>query len=252
MKRQNKKVSRLLISQPKPASNKSPYFKLSEAYGVEVDFKQFIKIEGVPFKEFRKEKIDFLDYTAVIFTSRNAVDYYFEICAEAKVEMPADMKYFCVSEQTANYLQKYITIRKRKLFVGNKTAADLIPLIAKHPEEKFIFPCSDIRKGEIPKYLSENSIEYTEAVLYRTVAADLSDIDVHAYDMIAFFSPSGVNSLKTNFPDFQQGDVRIAAFGPTTAKAVEENGLNLNIQAPMPNAPSMTGAIELYIKDELG
>jgi uroporphyrinogen-III synthase len=245
-------VSRLLISQPKPASNKSPYFKLSETYGVEVDFKQFIKIEGVPFKEFRKEKIDFLDYTAVIFTSRNAVDYYFEICVEAKIEMPADMKYFCVSEQTANYLQKYITIRKRKLFVGNKTASDLIPLIAKHPEEKFIFPCSDIRKGEIPKYLSENTIEYTEAVLYRTVAADLSDIDLHAYDMIAFFSPSGVNSLKTNFPDFQQGDVRIAAFGPTTAKAVEDNGLSLDVQAPMPNAPSMTGAIELYIKDGLG
>lgn len=250
MKGQNKKVSRLLISQPKPASDNSPYFKLSETYGVDVDFKQFIKIEGVPYKEFRKEKIDFLEYSAVIFTSRNAVDYYFKICEEAKIEMPADMKYFCVSEQTANYLQKYITIRKRKLFVGNKTASDLIPLIAKHSEEKFIFPCSDIRKGEIPKYLRDHKMVFTEAVLYRTVAADLSDVDVYNYDMIAFFSPSGVNSLKTNFPDFEQGDVRIAAFGPTTAKAVKEHGLDLNVQAPMPNAPSMTGAIELYIKEE--
>lgn len=248
-KGQEGKVKKLLISQPKPASENSPYYKLSEKYGVDVDFKQFIQIEGVPFKEFRKEKINFLDFSAVIFTSRNAVDYYFKICEEAKIEMPADMKYFCVSEQTANYLQKYITIRKRKLFVGNKTAQDLIPIIAKHPNEKFIFPCSDIRKGEIPRFLNENGIEYTEAVLYRTVAADLSDIDVYSYDMIAFFSPSGVNSLKTNFPDFNQDKIRIAAFGPTTAKAVGNNELRLDVEAPMPNAPSMTGAIEWYINE---
>ena len=244
-----KKVSKLLISQPKPANANSPYFKLAEKYSVDVDFQQFIKVEGVPYKEFRKEKINFLEYSAVIFTSRNAVDYYFKTCEEAKIEMPADMKYFCVSDQTANYLQKYITIRKRKLFVGLKTASDLLPIIEKHPEERFLFPCSDIRKGEIPRFMAEKGFEYKEVVLYRTVAADLSEVNIEDYDMIAFFSPSGVASLKTNFPSFKQSGLRIAAFGPTTAKAVKENGFDLDVEAPMPNAPSMTGAIELYIQE---
>jgi uroporphyrinogen-III synthase len=245
----HKEVSKLLISQPKPANSNSPYFKLAEKYGIDVDFKQFIQIDGVSFSEFRKEKINFLDYTAVIFTSRNAVDHYFRICVEANVEMPADMKYFCVSEQTANYLQKYITIRKRKMFTGLKTAKDLIEVIRKQPNEKYLFPCSDIRKGEIPHFMLENNIIYKEVILYKTVSSDLSELDINRYDMIAFFSPSGVSSLKTNFPGFQQGDVRIAAFGPTTAKAVRDNDLVLDIEAPMPNAPSMTGAIELYIKE---
>jgi uroporphyrinogen-III synthase len=248
-KERHQKVSKLLISQPKPDNANSPYFKLAEKYGMDVEFKQFIQIEGVDYKEFRKEKIHFLDFTAVIFTSRNAVDHYFRMCVECKVEMPADMKYFCVSEQTANYLQKYITIRKRKMFTGLKTAKDLIEVIRKHTSEKFIFPCSDIRKGEIPHFMKENEIVYKEAVLYRTVAADLSKVDIDKFDMVAFFSPSGVSSLKTNFPDFKQSGVRIAAFGPTTAKAVRDNDLLLDIEAPMPNAPSMTGAIELYIKD---
>ena len=244
----HQKVSKLLISQPKPEDRNSPYFKLAEKYDMEVEFKQFIQIEGVDYAEFRKEKINFLDYTAVIFTSRNAVDYYFKMCLECKVEMPADMKYFCVSDQTANYLQKYITIRKRKMFTGFKTASDLIEIIKKHTTEKFVFPCSDIRKGEIPLFMEENGIFYKEAVLYRTVAADLSQIDINQFDMVAFFSPSGVSSLKTNFPDFKQSGVRIAAFGPTTAMAVRDHDLLLDIEAPMPNAPSMTGAIELYIK----
>ena len=248
-KGRGRQVSRLLISQPKPANANSPYFKLAEKYGMDVDFKQFIQIEGVEFKEFRKEKINFLDFTAVIFTSKNAVDHFFRICVEAKVEMPADMKYFCVSELTANYLQKYITIRKRKMFTGLKTAKDLISVIEKHPEEKFVFPCSDIRKGEIPRFMLENNIQYKEAILYRTVASDLSQVDMNEYDMVAFFSPSGVSSLKTNFPNFEQKGVRIAAFGPTTAKAVVDHNLKLDIEAPMPNAPSMTGAIELYLKD---
>lgn len=251
MSQQNRerKVSKLLISQPKPANVNSPYFKLAEKYKVDVEFQQFIKIEGVPFKEFRKEKINFLDYTAVIFTSRNAVDFYFKTCEEAKIEMPADMKYFCVSEQTANYLQKYITIRKRKLFVGDRTASDLIPIIEKHPDEKFLFPCSDIRKGDIPRFMATKGFLYKEAVLYRTVSVDLSTVAIDEYDMIAFFSPSGVASLKSNFPDFKQSGKRIAAFGPTTAKAVRENGFELDVEAPMPNAPSMTGAIELYIQE---
>ena len=245
----HQKVAKLLISQPEPTNGNSPYFKLAEKYGMDVEFKQFIQIEGISLKEFRKEKINFLDYTAVVFTSRNAVDHYFRICKEMGMDMPVDMKYFCVSDQYANYLQKYITIRKRKMFTGFKTAKDLIEVIKKHPEEKFMFPCSDIRKAEIPRFMKENGIEHKEAVLYRTVAADLSQVDINKFDMVAFFSPSGVSSLKTNFPKFEQMGVRIAAFGPTTAKAVLDNGLELDIEAPMPNAPSMTGAIELYVKE---
>ncbi len=247
--KRDSKVSRLLISQPKPTNDNSPYFKLADRYDLEIDFRKFIQIEEVSYKEFRKEKIHPLDYTAVIFTSRNAVDNYFRICEEAKIEVPADMKYFCVSEQTANYLQKYIVIRKRKLFVGQKSAVELIEVLKKHNGEKFLYPCSDIRKDTITKYLSESESEYKEAVLYKTVSSDLSDLSDVNYDLIALFSPSGVTSLFANFPDFEQNDTRIAAFGPTTAKAVRDAGMILDIEAPHPNAPSMTGAIELYIKE---
>lgn len=248
-KKRHSKVSRLLISQPRPASENSPYFKLADRYNLEIDFRKFIQVDEVPYKEFRKEKIHPLDYTAVIFTSRNAVDNYFRICAEGKVEVPADMKYFCVSEQTANYLQKYIVIRKRKLFVGKKSAIDLIEVIKKHKDEKFLYPCSDIRKDTITSFLAENEFEFKEAVLYRTVSSDLSDLEEVNYDVIAFFSPSGVTSLFHNFPKFEQNNTRIAAFGPTTSKAVRDAGLILDIEAPHPNAPSMTGALELYIKE---
>ena len=241
-------VKNILISQPKPASEKSPYFKLADKYGVEIDFRKFIQIDAIPYKEFRKNKIDILSHTAIIMTSRNAVDHFFRICKEAKVEMPADMKYFCVSEQTANYLQKYITIRKRKIFTGLKTAADLIEVLKKHPKEKYLFPCSDIRKDDIPKFLNDNDYNFNEAAIYRTVSSDLSDLSNVNYDVIAFFSPSGVASLFDNFPKFKQNNTKIAAFGPTTSKAVESYGLKLDIVAPMPNAPSMTGALELYIK----
>ncbi|MFK7899978.1 MAG: uroporphyrinogen-III synthase [Cyclobacteriaceae bacterium] len=242
------KVSSILVSQPKPANENSSYYKLADKCDVKIDFRQFIQIESVSYKEFRSCKIDLLSHTAVIFTSRNAVDHFFRVCTEAKVEMPADMKYFCISEQTANYLQKYIVVRKRKLYTGSKTAKDLIEVIKKHSGEKFLFPCSDIRKDDIPNFLKENDIEYNEAILYKTVASDLSDLSEVNYDVIAFFSPSGVDSLLTNFPDFKQNDTRIAAFGPTTAKAVRNAGLTLDIEAPHPDAPSMTGAIELYIK----
>lgn len=246
--RKSIKVNSVLISQPKPVEGKSPYDRLVEKYGVKIDFRQFIQIDKVPYKEFRKEKIDVLSYSAIILTSRNAVDNLFRICEEARIEMPADMKYFCISEQTAYYLQKYIVIRKRKLFVGKKTAKDLIEVIKKHDTEKFLFPCSDIRKDDIPTFLEENNYDYKAAVLYRTVASDLSDLAEVNYDVIAFFSPSGVSSLFTNFPNFKQNNTRIAAFGPTTAKAVRDHGLILDIEAPHPDAPSMTGAIEMYIK----
>lgn len=242
------KVSSILVSQPKPKEEKSPYFDLADKYKLKVDFRPFIDVVPVNAKEFRKQKIDILEHTAIIFTSRNAVDHFFSICAELKIEMPADMKYFCISEQTANYLQKYIVIRKRKIFTGLRTAQDLTDILKKHKNEKYLFPCSSIRKNELPEFLKENNYNYHEAVMYETVAADLSDLADVNYDIIAFYSPSGINSLFVNFPDFKQNKTRIAAFGPTTAQAVRDAGLILDIEAPMPNAPSMTGALEVYIK----
>ncbi len=242
------RVKSILVSQPKPQNKKSPYFALAEKYDLKIDFRPFIQVEPVTIKDFRQQKIDILDHTAVIFTSRNAVDHFFNICKELKIEMPADMKYFCISEQTSNYLQKYIVIRKRKIFTGSRTAADLIEILKKHKNEKYIFPCSNIRRDDIPNFLGENGYQYSEAIIYRTVAADLSDLANVNYDVIAFYSPSGINSLFVNFPEFKQNKTRIAAFGPTTAKAVKDAELNLDIQAPLPNAPSMTGALELYIK----
>lgn len=247
-----KAVKSILVSQPKPADENSPYFELAEKYNLTVDFRPFIQIDPVSVKEFRKQKINILDHSAIILTSRNAVDHLFKLAAELKVEIPADMKYFCVSEQTANYLQKYIVIRKRKIFTGERTAADLIKVLKKHKDEKFLFPCSNIRKDDIPSFLTENGYDYSEAIIYRTVASDLSDLSEVNYDIIAFYSPSGIESLFTNFPDFKQNKTRIAVFGPTTAKAAQEAGLITDIKAPLPNAPSMTGALELYIKEANG
>ena len=243
-----RKVKSILVTQEAPADSASPYFKIAEKYSVKVDFRPFIQVEAVPVKEFRKQKIEILNYTAVIFTSRNAVDHFFTLCRELKIEIPPDMKYFCISEQTSNYLQKYIVIRKRKIFTGLKDTLDLLEIIKKHKNEKFLFPCSDIRKNDIPDFLRDNSFQFSEAITHHTVAANLSDLKEVFYDILAFFSPSGIHSLYTNFPDFKQNQTRIAAFGPATAKAVRDAGLVLDIEAPLPNAPSMTGALELYIK----
>lgn len=248
MKERLKKINKVLVSQPEPSDKKSPYFQLGERYGVDIDFRQFIKVEEVSFKEFRKEKIEILDHTAIILTSRNAVDHFFNICTEGKIEVPADMKYFCINEQTSNYLQKYIVIRKRKIFTGQRTELDLLDVLKKHPKEKYLFPCSEQRKDLIPNFLKENEYTFNEAVIYRTVSADLSDLAEINYDVIAFFSPSGITSLLKNFPTFQQNGTRIAAFGPTTQKAVLDAGLILDIEVPLPEAPSMTGALDLYIK----
>lgn len=243
-----RKVKSILVTQEAPTDVNSPYLKLAEKYNLKIDFRPFIQVEAVPIKEFRKQKVDILQHTAVIFTSRHAVDHYFQICQELKLEMPPEMKYFCISDQTSNYLQKYIVIRKRKIFAGLKDTKDLLEIIKKHKNEKFLFPCSDIRKNDIPEFLTENGFHYTEAIMYHTVAANLSDLKNVYYDILAFFSPSGINSLYINFPDFKQNNTRIAAFGPSTAKAVKEASLILDIEAPLPNAPSMTGALELYIK----
>ena len=242
-----RKVSSILVSQSRPADENSPYFALAQKYGIKVDFRPFIQVEGISYKDFRKQKVNILDHTAIIFTSRNAIDHFFRICLEGTLEVPADMKYFCISELTANYLQKYIVVRKRKIFSGTKTATELIELIRKHKNEKFLYPCSDVRKNDIPEFADTEDLHFTEATMYQTVSANLSDLEDVYYDIIAFFSPSGIKSLFENFPDFKQNNTRIAAFGPTTAKAVLDAGLILDIQAPLPNAPSMNGALELYI-----
>lgn len=247
-----RKVKSILVTQEAPSDPNSPYYKLAEKFNLKIDFRPFIQVEPVPIREFRKQKVEILAHTAVILTSRNAVDHFFEICRELKLEMPPEMKYFCISEQTANYLQKYIVIRKRKIFAGQKDTKDLLDLIKKHKTEKYLFACSDIRKNDIPDYLKSNHIEYTEAIIHHTVAANLSDLKNVYYDILAFFSPSGIHSLYANFPEFKQNNTRLAAFGAATAKAVRDAGLILDIEAPQPNAPSMTGALELYIKKANG
>ncbi|WP_016776525.1 uroporphyrinogen-III synthase [Anaerophaga thermohalophila] len=242
------KIKKILVSQPKPSTPKSPYFDLSEKNNVKIDFRPFIQVEGVSSKEFRQQKINILDHTAVIFTSRTAIDHFFRICEETRVTVPDDMKYFCISEATAFYLQKYIVYRKRKIFHSTGKFPDLVEVIKKHKQEKFLVPLSDIHKPEIPNLLTKAKVKFTKAILYRTVSSDLSDLKDIDYDVLVFFSPSGIKSLLQNFPDFKQNDTLIASFGPATAKAVKEAGLRLDIQAPMPQAPSMTAALEMYIR----
>jgi uroporphyrinogen-III synthase len=243
-----RKVKSILVTLPKPDSDKSPYFDLAKKYNLKVDFRSFIHVEGVPAKDFRKEKISLQDFTAVIFTSRNAADHFFRICEEMRYDVPAEMKYFCLSETIALYLQKYIQYRKRKIFFGKQTASDLAEVLKKHAAEKFLYPCSDVAAEETQKFLQDNGYDFTPAVLFRTVCSDLSDLADVFYDIIVFFSPSSIQSLYKNFPDFKQNNTRLAAFGATTHKAVTDRGLVLDIPAPSPSAPSMTMAIEQYVK----
>lgn len=242
------KVKSILVTLPKPETDKSPYFDVAKKLNIKIDFRSFIHIEGVSAKEFRKDKIDFADYTAVIFTSRNAVDHFFRVCEEMRYEVPADMKYFCLSETIALYLQKYIQYRKRKIFFGKQTASDLTEVLKKHASDRFLYPCSDVATEETQRFLQENGYNFTQAVLFRTVCSDLSDLADVFYDIIVFFSPSSVQSLYKNFPTFEQKSTRIAAFGVSTQKAITDRNLIVDIPAPTPNAPSMTMAIEQYIK----
>ena len=241
------KVKTILVSQPKPEGDKSPYFDLAKKCNVKIDFRPFIKVEGIPAQEFRKQKINILDHTAVIMTSRNAVDHYFRMCQEMRITVPETMKYFCISESTAYYLQKYVLYRKRKIFHGKQTISDLMDVIKKHKTENFLVPCTDIAKEEVVEKLETLKIKHTKAVMFRTVASDLSDLANVNYDMLVFFTPAGIKSLFKNFPKFKQNKTRIACFGPTTAKAVEEAGLRLDVHAPNPKSPSMTMALEQYI-----
>lgn len=242
-------IRTILVSQPEPESNKNPYISLAEKYDLQVDFRPFIHVEGVDIVEFRNQKIDIAEHTAVILTSKTAVDHYFRMAEESRFEVPTSMKYFCISEAVAYYLQKYVTYRKRKIFHGKQKIDDLMSSIKKHKKEKFFLPCSDILRDSIPKALNKAKINYSKAVLYRTVASDLSDLESVQYDVLVFFSPSGIESLLKNFPDFKQNNTLIAAFGPTTAKAVVDNNLKLDIHAPQPQIPSMSMAIEQHIKD---
>ena len=244
-----KKVKSILVTLPKPENEKSPYFALAEKYNLKLDFRAFIHVEGVSGRDVRKEqRINLADFTAVIFTSRNAADHFFRVCEEMRYEVPADLKYFCLSETIALYLQKYIQYRKRKIFFGKQTAQDLSDVLKKHAKEKFLYPCSDVANEETYNWLQDNGYNVTPAVLFRTVVSDLSDLKDVFYDIIVFFSPSSVQSLFENFSDFKQNDTRIAAFGPTTHQAVLDRGLLLDIAAPTPEAPSMTMAVEQYIK----
>jgi uroporphyrinogen-III synthase len=244
------KIKSILVSQPEPQTAKSPYFELAEKNGLKIDFRPFIQVEGVPAKEFRQTRIQVLDHTAVIFTSRTAIDHYFRICQDLRITVPDSMKYFCISEATAFYLQKYIVYRKRKIFYANGKFADLTNVMKKHAGERFLVPLSDIHKQEIPELLDKGGFNYTKAILYRTVSADLSDLADIKYDILVFFSPSGIKSLFQNFPDFEQNSTRIACFGPSTAQAVHDAGLRLDIEAPTAQAPSMTMALEQYIKKQ--
>ncbi len=244
-----KKVKSILVTLPKPENEKSPYFALAQKYNLKLDFRAFIHVEGVSGRDVRKEqRINLADFTAVIFTSRNAADHFFRVCEEMRYEVPADLKYFCLSETIALYLQKYIQYRKRKIFFGKQTAQDLSDVLKKHAKEKFLYPCSDVANEETYNWLQDNGYNVTPAVLFRTVVSDLSDLKDVFYDIIVFFSPSSVQSLFENFPDFKQNDTRLAAFGPTTHQAVLDRGLMLDIAAPTPEAPSMTMAVEQYIK----
>jgi uroporphyrinogen-III synthase len=238
----------ILVSQPKPEGEKSPYFDLAEKYDLKIDFRKFITVVGLTTREFRDQKVDLSMHTAVILTSKTSVDHFFRMAEETRFKISEALKYFCMSEAVAYYLQKYVIYRKRKIFYGKTNIDDLMVLLKKHKNENYLLPCSDILRQRIPDALEANNIRYSKAVMYRTVAADLSDLNDVKYDLLVFFSPSGIKSLFKNFPDFKQDKTMIAAFGPTTANAVKDHDLELNIHAPLPKYPSMTMAIEDYIK----
>ena len=242
------KIKKILVSQPKPASDKSPYFELAEKFGVEIVFRPFIKVEGLSAREFRAQKISIPEHTAIIFTAKTAIDHFFRLCDENRYTVPDTQKYFCTSETIGKYLQKYIVYRKRKIF-ASKTGklADLLPTMQKHKNEKILFAVSDVNNGAEASVLAENKIITTPAVMYRTVSNDFGPDEAFDYDMLAFFSPQGIEALLKNFPDFKQGAIAIAAFGPATVKSVEDAGLRVDVVAPTPEAPSMPAAMDLFL-----
>lgn len=245
------KVKKILVSQPRPASEKSPYFDIAARYGVNVVFRPFIKVEGLSGREFRQQKINIADFTAVIFTARTAIDHFFRLCEEMRIAIPDTMKYFCTSESIALYLQKYIVYRKRKIFYGaTGKFDDLLPSLSKHNKDKFLYVVSNVHKDDVnASILDRAKVNYVKAVMYRTVSNDFTSDEPFDYDMLLFFSPAGIDSLLKNFPDFKQGDIQIGCFGAATAKAVADAGLRLDLEAPGPKAPSITAALDLFLKE---
>jgi len=243
------KIKRILISQPRPESEKSPYYDIARSHKVEIDFKAFIHVEGLPAVEFRKQRIDLANYTCIILNSKNAVDHYFRLANEMRYTVPEKNKYFCLTEAIALYLQKYIVYRKRKIFFAQQGIEELAEPIRKNRDERFLFPCSDKATDKITEFLDANRINYIKGIFYRTVSSDMSNINVPGYDMICFFSPNGIQSLFDNYPNFHQGDIRISVFGPTTLAAARSKGLRVDLAAPLPKAPSMTMALDLFLKE---
>ena len=246
-------VKKILVSQPRPTSEKSPYFDIAREYNVELVFRPFIKVEGLTAKEFRQQKVNILNYTAVVFTSRHAIDNFFNLAKEMRVTIPETMKYFCVTETIALYIQKYVQYRKRKVFFGNTGKIDdVVPLMVKHKSERYFIPLSDVHNPVFGELLDSKNVKHSDAVMYRTVSNDFKEGEPFDYDMLIFFSPSGVQSLKKNFPKFKQGDIVIGTLGPSTAKAVRDAGLRLDIEAPSPQYPSISAAIDDHLRKANG
>ena len=242
------KIKSILVSQPAP-NETSPYLEMAKKEKIKIDFRPFIHVEGVDAKELRTQKIDLSQFTGVILTSKNAVDHYFRLAEEMRFAVPDSMRYLCQSEAIANYLQKHIIYRKRKIAFGEKTFADMMPLFKKFPNEKYLIPASDTLSADIVKVLEASPIEWTKATMYRTVSSDLSDIKISDYDMLVFFSRQGISSLGENFKDFKQNDTKIAVFGATTEQAAKDAGLRVDVMAPTKETPSMTMAIEKYVRN---
>ena len=246
-------IKKILVSQPKPTSEKSPYYDIAERFGVELVFRPFIKVEGISAREFRTQKVSILEHTAIVFTSRHAIDHFFSLAKEMRLTIPEEMKYFCVTETIALYIQKYVQYRKRKVFFGTTGRIDdLIPTMVKHKSEKYLVPMSDVHNDSIARLLDAKKLNHDECVMYKTVSNDFTDEEAKSfdYDMLIFFSPSGIESLKKNLPNFDQGKIAIGTFGPATAKAVTDAGLRLDLEAPTEKYPSMTGALQHYLLEQ--
>ena len=241
------KVNKILVSQPRPATEKSPYFGIAEKHNVQIDFCSFIKVEGVTAKEFRQQKVSILDHTAIVFLSRHAIDHFFTLCKELRVTIPDDMKYFCLSETISLYIQKYVQYRKRKVHFGNGHIQDLEPLFAKYKTEKFFVPASNVHNDDLNVLFDKYGIQHSQAEMYRTVSTEIAPEYIKSFDMLIFFSPHGIDSLKKNAPDYEQGEQLIACFGNVTAEYIKEHGLRLDLEAPSAAATNMPAALDAYL-----
>ena len=245
------KIQKILVSQPQNASSKDRYEQIAQKYGVEIVYRPFILVERLSTREFRKQKINFNDFDAVILTSRTAADHFFGMAEATRTKISEEMRYYCLSESIAFYLSNYITYRKRKIFFGKGKINDLLQFINKHNNKNILLPVSNIHKKEIPNFLKRNNIPFKKVVLYKTIAADLSDIDINEFDVILFFSPSGIKSLQKNFPDYKQGNTYIGGFGPTVKKAIKNANFRLDISAPSQQAKSMVEALDNFLKNKI-